>query len=168
MVPSSGFSYKQYLEYVDEQLATETPAAYGLHPNSEINFMTMQADALFSAVAELQPRASGIAGGMSLQERVKRVLDDIIERIPDGFMVGDLETQLGDELTPFAGVFLQECERMNVLLFEMRRSLLELDMGLKGDLSISEAMETLMTALYDEKVTKAPTPRWQRPFAPCL
>jgi dynein heavy chain, axonemal len=39
-----------------------------------------------------------------------------------------------------------------VLLFEMRRSLLELDLGLKGDLSISESMELLMTSLFDEKV----------------
>ena len=30
---------------------------------------------------------------------------------------------------------------MNGLLFEIRRSLVELDLGLKGDLSISEPME---------------------------
>ena len=41
---------------------------------------------------------------------------------------------------------------MNGLLFEIRRSLVELDLGLKGDLSISEPMETLMLALYDDKV----------------
>ena len=35
-------SYKQYLEYIDEQLQKETPAAFGLHPNSEINFMQQQ------------------------------------------------------------------------------------------------------------------------------
>ena len=41
---------------------------------------------------------------------------------------------------------------MNGLLFEMKRSLGELDMGLKGDLSITEAMEALMNALYDDRV----------------
>ena len=41
---------------------------------------------------------------------------------------------------------------MNLLIFEMRRSLLELDMGLKGDLSVSEAMETLMDALFTDAV----------------
>ena len=41
---------------------------------------------------------------------------------------------------------------MNGLLFEMRRSLIELDLGLKGDLSISEPMEALMNSLYDDKV----------------
>ena len=41
---------------------------------------------------------------------------------------------------------------MNGLLFEIRRSLTELDLGLKGDLSISEPMEILMNALFDDKV----------------
>ena len=50
------------------------------------------------------------------------------------------------------GVFLQECERSNGLLFEMKRSLSELDMGLKGDLSVTESMEALMNSLYDDKV----------------
>ena len=41
---------------------------------------------------------------------------------------------------------------MNRLLFEMKRSLVELDLGLKGDLGMSDAMETLMNALYDDRV----------------
>ena len=56
------------------------------------------------------------------------------------------------EMTPYTGVLLQEVERMNALLFEMRRSLAELHSGLKGDLSISDNMEKLMNALFDDKV----------------
>ena len=52
-VPPNSFSHRQYCEYIEERLAAETPAAYGLHANSAINFMTMQADALFAAVADL-------------------------------------------------------------------------------------------------------------------
>jgi len=36
-----------------------------------------------------------------------------------------------EEKTPYTVVALQECERMNMLLKEMRRSLKELDSGLK-------------------------------------
>ena len=87
-VPPSTFSHKQYVEYIEEKLATETPAAYGLHANSEINFMTMQAEALFAAVAELQPReGGGVSGGVSLQERVKRILDEIVDKLPELFPV---------------------------------------------------------------------------------
>ena len=41
---------------------------------------------------------------------------------------------------------------MNNLLFELKRSLVELDLGLKGDLGMSEAMEALMYSLFDDKV----------------
>ena len=151
-VPPSTLSHKQYCEYIEEKLAVETPAAYGLHPNSEIGFMTRQADALFAAVAELQPRAGGGGAGMSLGERVKRLLDDIVDKLPELFPMGELEERTIDERSPYVGVFLQECERMNSLLFELKRSLGELDMGLKGDLSITEAMEALQMALYDDRV----------------
>ena len=41
---------------------------------------------------------------------------------------------------------------MNVLLAAMRRSLAELDLGLKGDLTMTEPMERLMTALACDAV----------------
>lgn len=40
-------------------------------------------------------------------------------------------------------VAIQEAERWNVLLSEMRRSLFELDLGLKGDLTMTEPMASL-------------------------
>jgi dynein heavy chain, axonemal len=41
---------------------------------------------------------------------------------------------------------------MNLLLAEMRRSLSELDLGLRGDLTVSEPMERLMRALATDTV----------------
>jgi len=41
---------------------------------------------------------------------------------------------------------------MNALLAAMRRSLAELDLGLKGDLTMTEPMERLMTALAGDAV----------------
>ena len=46
----------------------------------------------------------------------------------------------------------QEAERMNMLLGAMRRSLAELDLGLKGDLTMSEPMEKLMFSLASDQV----------------
>jgi len=150
--PPPSLSHKQFVEYVDETLVNETPIAFGLHANAEINFMTQQASEVFRLSGELQPRGASGGGGMTLQEKVKRILDDVTERLPDLFSMIELDERTQDERSPFTSVFLQECERMNMLLFEMKRSLAELDLGLKGDLSISEPMENLMNALYDDKV----------------
>jgi len=163
-VPSPALTHKQFVEYVDETLVNESPLCYGLHANSEINFMTAQATALFKAAAELAPRGGGGAGGMTLQEKTKRILDDIMERLPELFPLNELDERTQDERTPYTSVFLQECERMNRLLFEMRRSLVELDLGLKGDLGMSDAMEDLMNKLYDNKVPTS----WNKVAYPSL
>lgn len=54
--------------------------------------------------------------------------------------------------TPYVIVCLQECERMNKLLNKIKISLTELDMGLKGQLNITDAMESLAGALRINKL----------------
>lgn len=46
----------------------------------------------------------------------------------------------------------QECARMNVLLAEIKRSLLELNRGLEGQLNMSEAMTELAASLLAGEV----------------
>merc|ERR1711871_71067 len=150
---------KGYNEYIDESFPPETPACFGLHANAEIGFRLQQAQAMFDAILNLQPKAGGGGGAMSVEDKSKMMLDDITEKLPDNFDMIELEDKLaGEERTPFTSVFLQEIERMNVLLGVMKLSLFELDLGLKGDLTISDAMEQLMEALYNEKIP----PMWEK------
>ena len=97
--PPPSLSHKQFMEYIDETLVNETPMAFGLHANAEINFMTQQAAALFSAAGELAPRGATGGGGMTLQEKVKRILDDIMEKLPDLFPREELWVQLDPGLS---------------------------------------------------------------------
>ena len=55
--------YDGYHAYVDEALPPESPYLYGLHPNAEIEFLTMTSENVFRTVLELQPRDSGASGG---------------------------------------------------------------------------------------------------------
>ena len=57
-----------------------------------------------------------------------------------------------EDRTPYIVVAFQECERMNQLTAEIRRSLKELDLGLKGELTITADMEELSTSLYMGKL----------------
>ena len=61
---------------------------------------------------------------------MKGILDEILEKLPDPFNVTELMTRAEDK-TPYVVVSFQECERMNALTNEVRRSLRELDLGLK-------------------------------------
>ena len=62
--------------------------------------------------------------------KVKGILDDILDKLPDHFNVPELMAR-AEEKTPYVVVAFQECERMNMLTSEIRRSLRELDLGLK-------------------------------------
>jgi len=79
------------------------------------------------------------------------ILDDILEKLPEDFNSLELLARC-EELTPYAVVALQEAERMRILTSEIRRSLKELNLGLKGELTISPTMEALMNAFLLDQV----------------
>ena len=144
---------KGYHEYIEESFPAESPACFGLHSNAEIGFRLMQAAEMFTAIQDLQPKTAGGEGSMSREDKSKMILDEILEKLPDDFDMLDITDRLaGEDRSPFTNVFLQEIERMNILLKIMKVSLFELDLGLKGDLTISDAMETLMDALFLDRI----------------
>ena len=149
--PSSSMNCKQYREYIEESMPPESPVAYGMHPNAEIGFRFMQATIMFASIAELMPRSGGGAGGMTLQEKAKQALDDTLEKLPDQFVLVDILERV-EERTPYINVFLQEIELMMILTGVIKKTLLELDQGLRGELQITDAMDQLMSALANDKV----------------
>uniref|UniRef100_A0A8C8AZP1 Dynein axonemal heavy chain 17 n=1 Tax=Otus sunia TaxID=257818 RepID=A0A8C8AZP1_9STRI len=164
LIPPS-LDYEGYHKYIDENLPPESPHLYGLHPNAEIGFLTAASDRLFRTVLEMQPKESDAGGvsGVSREEKVKSVLEEIMARLPEPFSMADLTAKAVDR-TPYVVVAFQECERMNILTQEMRRSLTELDLGLKGELTITADMEELANALFYDNV---PAP-WARYAYPSL
>ncbi|XP_022380343.1 dynein heavy chain 9, axonemal [Enhydra lutris kenyoni] len=142
-----------YHQYIDDQLPAESPYLYGLHPNAEIGFLTQTSEKLFRTVLELQPRDghAGAGAGATREEKVKTLLEEIQERMTDEFNMAELLAKV-EERSPYIVVAFQECERMNVLTREIRRSLTELDLGLKGELTMTGDMETLQNALYLDTV----------------
>jgi len=159
----TNLNHKDMLQYVAEQLPHEGPAAFGLHSNAEIGFRSSQSEKMFVTILDMQPRASGGGAGLSLQEKVKVLLDEMMEKLPDNFDLVDLGDKL-ESRGPYQIVFLQEAERLNILLSEIRRSLTELDLGLKGDLTITDRMEALMSELFVDRVPVS----WERIAYPSL
>ncbi|CAB1113053.1 unnamed protein product [Ectocarpus sp. CCAP 1310/34] len=136
----------------DKELPAESPPQFGLHPNAEIGYLTNSCESLFKAIlniAGLDSSASGGGGGSS-DSIIKDTMADLLERLPDNFEMITMQLRakplLEGESGPFVVVALQECSRMNALLTEIRRSLVELDKGLKGQLNMSQSMEDLATA----------------------
>ncbi|XP_056405417.1 dynein axonemal heavy chain 9 [Hyla sarda] len=152
--------YNSYHQYIDDVLPAESPYLYGLHPNAEIGFLTQTSEKLFRTVLEMQPRDSsmGEGGGVTREEKVKSTLDEILEKLPEEFNIIELMAK-AEERTPYIVVAFQECERMNMLTSEIKRSLKELDLGLKGELTMTSDMENLQNAIFLDMVPDSWTKR---------
>lgn len=147
--------------YIEKMLPNEAPVLFGLHPNAEIGYLSNQADNLVRDIITLggfsdtsddsigeekEETSSGLSGG------INATLTNLLSRLPENFnmiVVEDKAEPLLDikEKGPFVIVAMQECTRMNVLISEIRRSLIELEKGLSGALNMSESMEDLVSAL---------------------
>ena len=161
--PTPGQTHRQVVAHIADAFPPETPLAFGLHPNAEIGFRLREAGTLCSAMLSLQPREAGAEAGASAEDRARVVVDDLLERLPAEFDLEELRGRV-EELTPYTMVAIQETERMNVLLREISRSLAELDLGLKGDLTMSPPMEALMRALAADAVPAS----WERRAWPSM
>ncbi|CAG7822933.1 unnamed protein product, partial [Allacma fusca] len=102
---------------------------------------------------------SGGAGGQAAakEEKIKQILDYVMENLPDPFNMNEVQRR-AEEKTPYVVVALQECERMNMLIVRMRRSLKEHDSGLKGELKMTTELEDLGNTIFMDQVP----PSWNK------
>ncbi|KAA8581021.1 hypothetical protein FQN60_002602 [Etheostoma spectabile] len=96
--------YNSYHQYIDQTLPAESPYLYGLHPNAEIGFLTQTSEKLFRTVLEMQPRDGGVGegGGTTREEKVRVVLEEILEKLPEEFNMAELLAK-AEERTPYQG-----------------------------------------------------------------
>ncbi|KAL0482284.1 hypothetical protein AKO1_000651 [Acrasis kona] len=147
-------SYSEYEEYIENSLPDESPVMFGLHPNAEIDFLTNEAQNLFSAIAMLRTAtSSGVSGLVESKEtRISNRIAELLESIDSKHFDMMEISGRADKKNPYVCVVLQECERMNLLLNEIKVSLRELKRGLNGELTISEQMDQLLNAIDLDKV----------------
>mmetsp|Transcript_10755 Transcript_10755/g.40251 ORF Transcript_10755/g.40251 Transcript_10755/m.40251 type:complete len:4525 (-) Transcript_10755:51-13625(-) len=144
-------NYDEYIEYLDKSLPDESPMMFGLHSNAEITYLSQQSEKLFDTLITLTGGVETEGEGQTKEEIVNEKIDFILPQLPEDFNMEEIYSRV-DKRTPYVNVCLQECERMNLLLNIMRTSLMELQQGLSGALTISEQMDQLLNDLYRDKV----------------
>lgn len=154
-ISPSPTTYERYIEHIDEKLKGDTPIAFGLHPNAEIGFRTDQSEKLFQFLNELQPRdSSGSEGETTPRSEAEKALQEFLDTFGETkFEVDDISSAL-EERGPFQNVLILELEHMNRLLVEIKRSLEELKLGFDGQLTMTEAMDSLEESIYLNRIPK--------------
>lgn len=153
-------TFEKYIDHIQQNMGSDTPIAFGLHSNAEIDMRTQQSTSLFKTLLELQPQeAANGDNAVTPQQIAEAMAIDILDKYSEKiFDVEDIARNL-EEIGPFQNVFLQEMDVMNVLLVEIKRSLKELQMGFAGELTMSDSMESLLMSLYLNKVPASWTKR---------
>ena len=97
------------------------------------------------------------SGGASKESIIRDTLEEFLEKIPELFNVYEFSQRIPpEERTPYVNVAFQECNRMNRLITAIARGLKEVRLGLKGELTVTPAMEAIETALFLDTVP----PHW--------
>jgi len=132
-----------------------------LHPNAEIGFLLSTGDNVFSTILELSGSGAGGGGSGDGGNSTTKILEDLLERTPESFLMHEIDGRVEDR-NPYVCVVLQECDRMNNLLEEIKRSLTELQLGMEGALNMSDSMDELLRCLTLNRVA----PSWEKKAYP--
>jgi dynein heavy chain, axonemal len=112
--------YEKYLEHIEAELPPETPLAFGLHPNAEVDVRTKESNALFLLLVELQPKeaAGSGEGGDTVQSKVAEFMGRVSDEVQldsNKINIEDIRSKL-TEVGPMQNVFMQEIEMINKLI----------------------------------------------------
>ena len=126
---------------------------------------TRKSDDLLKMVLELSTgNDNSSEEGKNGQQVTETIVQEILDALRDCKFEIDTIVMSLDDLGPFQNVVIQECERMNALTSDIVLSLVELDLGFRGMLTMSERMEDLASSLYLDRVPK----RWETLAYPSL
>lgn len=76
--------FKWALQAIEELPGQESPEIFGLHPNADLTFRTLQVQAGVQIIMDTQPKGAGGGGGLSREEIVDRICEDLLSKVcPD-------------------------------------------------------------------------------------
>ncbi|KDR23427.1 Dynein heavy chain 10, axonemal [Zootermopsis nevadensis] len=141
-----------YINAIEELPLVNSPGVLGLHPNVQIGYYTQAAKEMIGHLMELQPQTGGTGGGMSRDKFIDNVAKDIMRRIPPSYDVAQVCKTYEMSLTPTTIVLLQELERFNLLLENMRKTLDLLRKALAGEISTDAVLDNVAYSLFNGKL----------------
>ena len=147
----------------------DPPEIFGLHENANITYQRAESNKMIETILSIQPRLATAAGGMTpdeiVLEKAKDFLDSLPELLDQKEGLKDLFIQDSQGLIPsLSTVLVQEMEKFNNLLTNMKKSLVEIDLAIKGFIVMSETLDSMYLSILNNQVPK----NWQAVSYPSL
>nr|XP_022345562.1 dynein heavy chain 2, axonemal-like isoform X2 [Crassostrea virginica] len=157
-IPKDG-PLSSYKEYVSMLPNVDPPEAFGQHPNADIQSQIQETRMLFNTLLSLQPQIS-TGGGESREDKVLDLAANIFKQIPENIDYDNTAKILSVDPSPLNVVLLQEIQRYNALMEEIRRSLTDLEKGIQGLVVMTVELENIFQCIFDGNVP----PSWLKAY----
>ncbi|XP_059165934.1 dynein axonemal heavy chain 10-like isoform X2 [Physella acuta] len=141
-----------YVDYIESLPLANTPEVFGLHPNAEIGYYTQAARDMWNHLVELQPQTGDSSSGISREEFIDQIAQDVLNKLPAEFDLDKIRKNLGIDISPTTVVLLQELERFNLLIGRMRRSLVTLKRALAGEVGMSSELDDVARSMFNGQI----------------
>ncbi|KAI8847268.1 dynein heavy chain and region D6 of dynein motor-domain-containing protein [Chytridium lagenaria] len=129
-------SRDDYISYIESLPLTNAPDVFGLHPDAEIGYLTTAVKDMWGQLISLQPRSSDGAGGISREDFISNIAQDIQDKLPTPFDIGKIHKalSLSAGISWSSGWLLPSKD--------LRRAL-------KGEIGMSAKLDELANALFN-------------------
>ncbi|RKO93650.1 dynein heavy chain and region D6 of dynein motor-domain-containing protein [Blyttiomyces helicus] len=151
---------QSFRDYVASLPAFDKPEVFGQHPNADIASQIKESSNMLQSLLSLQPQVTAV-GGASREDKVSILASDILRKLSDDIDYDGTFKSLQHDLSPLNVVLLQEIKRYNDLLQRIRRSLGELQNGIKGIVVMSPELDEIFTCVFEGRVP----PLWGKAYA---
>jgi dynein heavy chain len=147
-------THDQVMEAIEEMSLTDSPEAFGLHPNADITYQTRAGGDVLATIVDIQPKDSAGGGGETREEKVYRMADEMLEKLPDGYVPHEVQARM-KKMGEYSSlnIFLrQEIDRMNRVLTCVRLTLSDLKLAIDGTIIMSENLRDALDNMFDARV----------------
>ncbi|KAI9197259.1 dynein heavy chain and region D6 of dynein motor-domain-containing protein [Polychytrium aggregatum] len=150
---------ESFREYIATFPGFDKPEVFGQHPNADIASQIKESGSMLASLLSLQPQVS-VGGGASREDKVMGISADISKRLPEDIDYDYTYKLVKLDMSPLNVVLLQEIARFNYLLRKVRKSLEELQKGIKGVVVMSPELEETFLYIYEGRVP----PLWSKSY----
>ncbi|KAK2191796.1 hypothetical protein NP493_45g04011 [Ridgeia piscesae] len=145
----------EFLDYIEDLPAVDTPEVFGLHPNADITYQTNMAKEVLDTILSIQPKeGGGGSGGETRETIVYRQAEEMLEKLPPNYLSHEVRDRLKKmgHLQPLNIFLRQEIDRMQRVIQTVRSTLMDLKLAIDGTIIMNENLRDALDNMYDAKV----------------
>nr|Q39575.1 RecName: Full=Dynein gamma chain, flagellar outer arm [Chlamydomonas reinhardtii]7KZM_C Chain C, Dynein gamma chain, flagellar outer arm [Chlamydomonas reinhardtii]7KZN_C Chain C, Dynein gamma chain, flagellar outer arm [Chlamydomonas reinhardtii]7KZO_C Chain C, Dynein gamma chain, flagellar outer arm [Chlamydomonas reinhardtii]8GLV_AD Chain AD, Dynein gamma chain, flagellar outer arm [Chlamydomonas reinhardtii]8GLV_AX Chain AX, Dynein gamma chain, flagellar outer arm [Chlamydomonas reinhar len=161
---SDGFSYRvpdstdieTFGSYIETLPGTESPEIFGLHPNADITFRTLQVQESIVTILDTMPKGAGSGSGLSREDVVDKICEDLLSKAPPLFDKEETKEKLkklpGGPTLPLTVHLRQEIDRLNIVTRLTTTTLKNLALAIAGTIAAERGLIDALDALFNARI----------------